>query len=116
MEESKNYQNKITAGLLVTYLFVLTWIILFKMQFSLQDLRHFTDFRGINLIPFAGTVIVNLIASGAPGYHTIDFYPGIYRGEQKQPDIYLAPQLTYSKDHPGSAIPAIHLGFEVVSP
>lgn len=64
----------------------------------------------------AGTVIVNLIASGAPGYHTIDFYPGIYRGEQKQPDIYLAPQLTYGKDHPGSAIPAIRLGFEVVNP
>jgi hypothetical protein len=64
----------------------------------------------------AGTVIVNLIASGAPGYHTIDFYPGIYRGQQKQPDIYLAPQLTYGNDHPGSAIPAIRLGFEVVQP
>jgi hypothetical protein len=64
----------------------------------------------------AGTVIVNLIASGTPGYHIIDFYPGIYRGEQKQPDIYLAPQLTYGKDHPGSAIPAIRLGFEVVNP
>ena len=64
----------------------------------------------------AGTVIVNIIAPGAPGYHTIDFYPRIYRGEQKQPDIYLAPQLTYGKDHPGSAIPAIRLGFKVVNP
>ena len=29
------------------------------MQFSFQDLRHFADFKGINLIPFAGSVIVN---------------------------------------------------------
>ena len=40
MEKSKNNQNKITAGLLAVYLFVLTWIILFKMQFSFQDLLH----------------------------------------------------------------------------
>ena len=59
MEKSKNNQNKITAGLLAVYLFVLTWIILFKMQFSFQDLRHFTDFREFNLTPFAGSVIVN---------------------------------------------------------
>jgi len=64
----------------------------------------------------AGTVIVNMIASGEPGYHIIDFYPGIYRGRQQQPDIYLAPQLTYAEDHPGSAIPAIRLGFEVINP
>ncbi|WP_142383518.1 hypothetical protein [Bacillus sp. T33-2] len=64
----------------------------------------------------AGTVIVNMIASGEPGYHIIDFYPGIYRGKQQKPDIYLAPQLTYGDDHPGSAIPAIRLGFEVVKP
>jgi hypothetical protein len=61
----------------------------------------------------AGTVIVNLVASGEPGQHIIDFYPGIYRGKQKNPDIYLAPQLTYGQDHPGSAIPAIRVGFEV---
>jgi glycopeptide antibiotics resistance protein len=59
MEKSKNNQNKITAGLLTVYLLVLTWIILFKMQFSFQDLRHFADFRRINLIPFAGSVIKN---------------------------------------------------------
>ena len=64
----------------------------------------------------AGSVTVNLIASGEPGYHIIDFYPGIYRGKQQKPDIYLAPQLTYGDDHPGSAIPAIRLGFEVVNP
>jgi glycopeptide antibiotics resistance protein len=59
VEKFNNNQKKITAGLLVVYLFVLTWIILFKMQFSFQDLRHLTDFRGINLTPFAGSVIVN---------------------------------------------------------
>ncbi|WP_066308821.1 hypothetical protein [Bacillus sp. FJAT-29814] len=64
----------------------------------------------------AGTVIVNMVASGEPGYHIIDFYPGIYRGKQQKPDIYLAPQLTYGDDHPGSAIPAIRLGFEVTRP
>ncbi|WP_284037733.1 hypothetical protein [Neobacillus sp. 114] len=64
----------------------------------------------------AGTVIVNMVASGEPGYHIIDFYPGIYRGKQQKPDIYLAPQLTYGEDHPGSSIPAIRLGFEVTNP
>jgi hypothetical protein len=63
-----------------------------------------------------GTVIVNLIASGEPGQHVIDFYPGIYRGKQKQPDVYVAPQLTYEQDHPGTSIPAIRLGFEVTKP
>ncbi|WHZ58648.1 VanZ family protein [Metabacillus hrfriensis] len=42
--------------MLAVYLFVLTWIILVKMQFSFQDLP---DFRGINLIPFAGSASVN---------------------------------------------------------
>jgi hypothetical protein len=65
-------------------------------------------------LSFSGNI--NMIASGEPGYHIIDFYPGIYRGKQQQPDIYLAPQLTYTEDHPGSAIPAIRLGFEVTNP
>jgi hypothetical protein len=60
-----------------------------------------------------GTVKFTLYAAGEPGYHIIDLYPGIYKGEKKQPNIYVAPQLTYQKDHPGSAIPAIRLGFEV---
>lgn len=80
MEKSKNNQNKITAGLLVVYLFVLTWIILFKIQFSFQDLRYFTDFRGINLIPFAGSVIKNdQIDIGEIIYNVLVFTPfGIY--------------------------------------
>lgn len=60
-----------------------------------------------------GTVEFTIVAAGEPGYHLIDLYPGIYRGEQKTPDVYLAPQLTYKQDHPGSKIPAIRLGFEI---
>lgn len=80
MEKSKNNQNKITVGLLVLYLFVLTWIILFKMQFSFQELRHFTNFRGINLIPFAGSVVKNnQIDIGEIIYNVLAFIPfGIY--------------------------------------
>ena len=48
--------KKITLGLLVFYLVALTWIILFKLQFSIADLPHL---RNINLIPFADSVIVN---------------------------------------------------------
>jgi len=49
----KNNQVKFTLGLFAVYLLVLIWIILFKMQFSFNTLPHF---RGLNLIPFAGSV------------------------------------------------------------
>lgn len=50
------------------------------MQFSFQDLSHFTDFRGINLIPFAGSVIKNdQIDIGEIIYNMFAFIPfGIY--------------------------------------
>lgn len=48
--------KKCTSGLLVFYLAALTWIILFKLQFSIADLPHL---RNINLIPFGDSVIVN---------------------------------------------------------
>jgi hypothetical protein len=60
-----------------------------------------------------GNVKFTLVASGDPGYHIIDLYPGIYRGKDPLPNIYNAPQLTYQNDHPGTAIPAIRLGVEV---
>jgi hypothetical protein len=60
-----------------------------------------------------GTVTFTVIASGEPGYHILDLYPGIYRGTQANPDVYVAPQLTYGADHPGSAIPAIRMGFTI---
>lgn len=48
--------KKITSVLLICYLVVLVWIIIFKMQFSLETLPHI---RNINLIPFGQSVIVN---------------------------------------------------------
>lgn len=48
--------KKFTMGLLIFYLIVLTWIIIFKLQFSLENLPHI---RNINLIPFGESVIIN---------------------------------------------------------
>ena len=56
MENKETKQQLLTTCLLVVYLFILTWIILFKIQFSIQELDHL---RSINLIPFHESVIVN---------------------------------------------------------
>ncbi|WP_238886671.1 VanZ family protein [Clostridium sp. YIM B02551] len=56
MERNKNNQAKLTFGLFIVYFLVLIWIILFKLQLSFNTLPHF---RGVNLIPFAGSVIRN---------------------------------------------------------
>ena len=55
MKQNPKY-NRLTAALFVIYLRLVTWIILFKLQFSLSE---FGRFRSINLIPFAGSLIVN---------------------------------------------------------
>jgi hypothetical protein len=60
-----------------------------------------------------GNLTFEITASGEPGFHLIDLYPGIYKQKVKDTDMTLIPQLTYSTDHPGSAMPAIRLGFEV---
>lgn len=62
-----------------------------------------------------GTLTFDVIATGEKGYHIIDLYPGIYKQEIKDTDMTLIPQLTYSTDHPGSAMPAIRLGFEITN-
>lgn len=49
-------QRKITYGLAFFYLVIVTWIIVFKMQFSFEDLPKL---RNINLVPFGQSVIVN---------------------------------------------------------
>lgn len=49
-------EKHITAVLLIFYLILLTWIILFKLSFSLAELPHL---RSLNLIPFEGSVIIN---------------------------------------------------------
>ncbi|MFA9375830.1 MAG: VanZ family protein [Lachnotalea sp.] len=56
MNNKERKQQLFTRSLLAVYLCILTWIILFKMQFSFQELDRY---HGINLIPFHESVIVN---------------------------------------------------------
>jgi len=60
-----------------------------------------------------GDLTFDVVATGEPGYHIIDLYPGIYRQKEKATDMTLIPQLTYSTDHPGSQMPAIRMMFEI---
>lgn len=57
-EKQKQDTRKLTGALLIIYLIVLSWIILFKMQFDISLLMKM-NFRSINLIPFADSLIVN---------------------------------------------------------
>lgn len=61
-----------------------------------------------------GDVVINFTATGEPGEHLIDLYPGIYQGPPtEQQQLYRLPQLTYADDHPGNKIPALRFTFEV---
>jgi hypothetical protein len=61
-----------------------------------------------------GDVVINFHATGAPGIHIIDLYPGIYQGPPTEPQLlYRQAQLTYADDHPGNKIPALRFMFEV---
>jgi len=61
-----------------------------------------------------GDVVINFTATGEPGTHVIDFYPGIYQGPPTEPQqLYRLPQLTYADDHPGNKIPALRFAFEI---
>ena len=48
-------ERKVTFILLIIYFVILTWIILFKTQFSVSALPHI---RSVNLIPFAESVVI----------------------------------------------------------
>lgn len=48
--------KKLTSGLFIFYLTILTWIIVFKMRVSFEE---FGGIRSMNLIPFGASVIVN---------------------------------------------------------
>ena len=62
-----------------------------------------------------GDVVIHFTATGEPGEHLIDFYPGIYEGPAKEPQqLYRLPQLTYADDHPGNKIPALRFAFKVM--
>jgi hypothetical protein len=60
-----------------------------------------------------GDLTIYLQATGEPGMHFIDLYPGIYKGVNEIPINYRMPQLTYEADHPGEDLPAFHFAFEV---
>jgi len=60
-----------------------------------------------------GDIQILTKATGAPGWHFIDLYPGIYRGVETRPNNFRIPQLTYAQDHPGEDLPAFHFAFEV---
>jgi len=63
-----------------------------------------------------GDVVINFTATGEPGTHLIDLYPGIYQGPPTEPQqLYRLPQLTYADDHPGNKIPALRFAFEVTA-
>jgi hypothetical protein len=61
-----------------------------------------------------GDVEIFLKATGDPGWHFIDIYPGIYKGTERRPNNYAVPQLTYAEDHPGEDLPAFHFAFQVL--
>jgi hypothetical protein len=64
-----------------------------------------------------GDVVINFTATGEPGLHLIDLYPGIYQGPSTEPQqLYRLPQLTYADDHPGNKIPALRFTFDVTRP
>ena len=48
--------KKLTEGILIFYAVMLVWIILFKMDVSVEN---FGQMRSINLMPFSQSVIVN---------------------------------------------------------
>jgi hypothetical protein len=61
-----------------------------------------------------GDVVINFTATGEPGAHLIDLYPGIYQGPATEPQqLYRLPQLTYADDHPGNKIPALRFTFTI---
>ncbi len=67
-----------------------------------------------------GDVVLNLVATGAPGTHLIDMYPLLYTQQPSYSNTPygMVPILTYARDVPGLALgyqlPAIRLAIEVV--
>jgi hypothetical protein len=62
-----------------------------------------------------GDVEIFLRATGAPGWHFVDLYPGIYKGTETRPNNFRIPQLTFAQDHPGEDLPGFHYAFEVTA-
>jgi len=64
----------------------------------------------------AGDLTIFLTVSGAPGWHYIDMYPGIYQGSETRPANYKMPQLTALDDHPGEKLPIFRWAFFITAP
>ncbi len=62
-----------------------------------------------------GDVHVFVDLDGAPGWHFIDLYPGIYKGTETTPNNPRIPQLTFAADHPGERLPAFHFAFLITA-
>jgi len=68
----------------------------------------------------AGDTQLDLIASGEPGTHIVDFYPTIYKQQKGGNDIWYGatPFLTYRTDYPmlalGYRLPAYHFAYTIV--
>ncbi len=64
-----------------------------------------------------GDVVIQVLATGAPGTHLIDLYPMVYAGQDAKA-WYWAPVLTYADDFPalglGYRLPAIRLAIEIL--
>ncbi|HEX2849808.1 MAG TPA: hypothetical protein VHN98_04610 [Acidimicrobiales bacterium] len=60
-----------------------------------------------------GNVTLPMVAAGAPGWHFVDLYPAIYKGEETGgQQSFRIPQLTFT-DHPGEKLPVFHFAFQV---
>lgn len=70
-------QKSLTVGLFIVYVFLLVWLILFKLQTNLKEL---SNIRNINLIPFSASMVVNgKIELREIIYNVLVFVPmGIY--------------------------------------
>ena len=60
-----------------------------------------------------GDVELFIKATGSPGWHFIDLYPGIYKGAGDPPEQFPHPAAHLCDDHPGEDLPAFHFAFEV---
>lgn len=60
-----------------------------------------------------GDIEIFMKATGEPGWHFIDLYPGIYKGTETRPNNFRIPQLTFADDHPGEDLPRFRFAFQV---
>lgn len=59
-----------------------------------------------------GEVTIPLTMTGEPGWHFVDLYPAIYKGEEARGrNNFRIPQLTALDDHPGEELPIYRYAF-----